>query len=309
MTTPPLPSMVEQFREYAREVREMMPNESWANHVYTLAVRVLNSQFGNDWLERHIFASDNQSPFFRNVDAAAGDEALHRARVVDLAETIINLRKVPGLIDVLHEMKLGHIEDRFAELEVAKMLVMAGSRVNFVTPGGPRGSSYDLEIATSAGKVCADVKCKVESSPSPSSSAILNTLKGARTQLPNDQMGAFFLKCPQSWAPDGDIKPPLSEMLEQAAFEFLRGTQRVVAIVMYFNIVLPMNGGLGVYNVYQQMLNSRHRFGGDQVPVLPLKHEPFIAPRPDWVRLADVFDHPTTQPHTAAFEAGAAAID
>ena len=279
--------MIEQFRQYAREVREALPNESWANHVYTLAVRVLNSTFGNDWVHHHILASDHQSPFFRNLEAATGDEALHRARVVDLAETIINLQKVPGLIDVLREMKLGHIEDRFAELEVGKMLVLAGSQVNFVTPGGPRGSSYDLEIATPAGKVCADVKCRVESSLTPSASAILNTLKRARSQLPVDQMGAFFLKFPQSWAPDGDIKP-LIAILEQAALDFLRGTKRVVAIVMYFNIVLPENGGLRVYNVYRQVLNSRHRFGNNEVPVLPLNHEPFMAPRPDWIRLADV---------------------
>lgn len=287
MTSQPLPSMIEQFLQHGREVREALPNEPWANHVYTLAVRVLNSTFGIGWVDHHILASDDQSPFFRNIEAAAGDEALHRARVVDLAETIINLQKVPGLIEVLRAMKAGHIEDRFAELEVGKMLVLAGSKVNFVTPGGPRGSSYDLEIATPAGKVCADVKCRVERNLPPSASAILNTLKGARKQLPDDQMGAFFLKFPQSWAPDGDIKP-LTAILEHAALDFLRGTKRVVAIVMYFNIVLPVNGGLGVYNVYRQVLNSRHRFGNNEVPVLPLTHAPFLAPRPDWIRLADV---------------------
>jgi quinol monooxygenase YgiN len=287
MTSPPLPSKIEQFRQHAREVREALPDESWANHVYTLAVRILNSTFGSGWVDRHVLASDHQSPFFRNFEAATGDEALHRARVVDLAETIINLQKVPGLINVLLEIMRGHIEDRFAELEVGKMLVLAGSQVEFVKPGGPRGSSYDLEIATPAGKVCADVKCKVESNLTPSGSAILNTLKAARSQLPDDQMGAFFLKLPQSWAPDGDIKP-LIPILEQAALDFLRGTKRVVAVIMYFNIVLPLNGGLAVYNVYRQVLNSCHRFGSKEVPVLPLNHEPFMAPRPDWIRLADV---------------------
>lgn len=100
-------------------------------------------------------------------------------------------------------------------------------------------------------------------------------------------MGAVFLKCPQSWAPDGDIEP-LIATLEQAALDFLRGTKRVVAIVTYFNFVMPVGDGLGVYNVYRQVLNSRHRFGNNEVPVLPLNHKPFMAPRPDWVRLADV---------------------
>lgn len=33
---------------------------------------------------------------------------MHRARVIDLAETILNLQNIPGLIDVLRWMKLGH---------------------------------------------------------------------------------------------------------------------------------------------------------------------------------------------------------
>lgn len=76
-------------------------------------------------------------------------------------------------------------------------------------------------------------------------------------------------------------------MLEQAAGEFLRGTMRVVAIAMYFNVVLPVDGGLGICNVYRQVLSKRHKFGNHEVPVLPLDHEPFIAPRPNWVRLAE----------------------
>lgn len=286
MTAPQPLSTTEQIYQHAQEVREALPNESWANHTYTLAVRILTSAFGFEWVEKHVLASDDRSPFFRNLEAAAGDDSLHRARVVDLAETILNLRKVPGVAEVLRAMKLGNIEDRFAELEVGKMLALAGTKFHFVTPGGPRGTSYDLKIATSAGEVCADVKCKVESNLTISGNAILNTLKGARTQLPNDQMGAFFLKFPQTWAPDGNIEP-LIPVLEEAAGDFMRGTGRVVAIVMYFNMVLPVGDGLGVYNVYRQVLSEQHKFGNGKVPVLPLDHEPFIAPRPDWIRLAD----------------------
>ncbi|MDH2233631.1 MULTISPECIES: hypothetical protein [Delftia] len=280
-------SMLEQIRKHAREVHEALPEASWADHVYAFALRVLSTTFGSDWLEHHVLASDDKSPFFRNLDAKAGDESLHRARVVDLAETILNLQEVPGLKNVLQEMSVGHIEDRFAELEVGKILALAGVKFNYVTPGGPRGSSYDLKIATPSGEVCADVKCRVESNLAPSKSSILNTLKAARTQLPEDEMGAFFLKFPQSWAPDGDINH-LIPMLEQAAGEFLRGTGRVVAIVMYFNLVRPVANSIHVYNVYRQVLSSHHKFGNREVFVLPPDHQPFIAPRPNWIRLAEV---------------------
>ncbi|WP_315134646.1 hypothetical protein [Achromobacter marplatensis] len=293
MTLPPPSSpTIEHYRKYAQEVCEDLPSASYPVHVYALAVRILYAVFGKDWVDHHILDNDDKSSFFRNLEAAAGNGEFHHARVVDLAETIINLQGTPGLEDVISEMKLGHIEDRFAELEVCKILTMAGSRVNFVAPTGARGSSYDLEIETSAGKVCADVKCRIESNLEVNRdlnpNAILNTLKAARTQLPQDQMGALFLKLPQSWAPDGDITQ-LTPRLEKVAREFLRTTKRVVAIVMYFNMVLQKDGGLGVFTEYQQVLNVRHRFGTNEIPVLPQTLEPFLAPRPNWVRLANLF--------------------
>jgi len=287
MSEPTPPSLVELFRGYAQEVRDALPDADWPTRVYALALRVLNSNLGSDWAERHVLGNSDPTPFFRNGAAAAGDEVFHRARVVDLAETIINLYKSPGLSGVLREMQLDHIEDRFAELEVGKILRLAGLSFNYVSPGGPRGSSYDLEITTPAGKVCADVKCRVESS-TPDGGAILNTLKYGRTQLPANEMGAIFLKLPQTWAADGDIAP-LLPMLEEAAERFLRGTKRVVAVIMYFNIVRVVEDRIEIFNVYKQVTNPKHRFEVDgPIHVLPQDHAPFISPRPDWVRLAEI---------------------
>ncbi|ANY18477.1 hypothetical protein AW878_14360 [Bordetella pseudohinzii] len=78
-------------------------------------------------------------------------------------------------------------------------------------------------------------------------------------------------------------------MLKQAALRFLGGTERVVAVVMYFHIVVPENGGLGISNRYLQELNSSHRFGNNNVPVLPQAHEPSMVPPSDWIRLVDLF--------------------
>lgn len=278
--------MIDQARLLAEAIREGLPDASWETRVYAASLNVLNTTFGAEWMEYHVLASDDKSPFFRNRDAAAGDESIHRARVLDLAETILNLQKIPGLLDVLVNMRLGHVEDRFAELEVGKILALSGADFKYVAPGGDRGSSYDLEVATPAGKVCADVKCKVEDSR-PNGVAILNTLKASRSQLPADEMGAFFVKIPQTWAPDGDIAP-LLPMLEEAAAAFLRGTRRVVAVVMYFNIIRQMSDRVEVWNVYKQMTNEKHRFGSAKVRILPQDHQPFLAPRPDWVRLAEI---------------------
>ena len=54
--------MIERIYQHAQEVREALPNESWANHTYTLAVRILTSTFGYDWVEKHVLASDDRSP-------------------------------------------------------------------------------------------------------------------------------------------------------------------------------------------------------------------------------------------------------
>jgi len=92
MTTPQPLSATNQIYRHAQEIREALPDFSWANRTYTLAVRILNSNFGKDWVETHVLASDDQSPFFHNLKDVAGDNSLQHARVVDLAETILNLR-------------------------------------------------------------------------------------------------------------------------------------------------------------------------------------------------------------------------
>jgi hypothetical protein len=286
MTEPKNISEIKALRKFAELLRADRPEAELHDIVFNLACYCLEQKFGNEWVDRHILASDNQSPFFSGLDEPTGDRRFYIARVIDLAEMIFNLRTVPEVEGVLEELLRHNIEDRFAELEVGKMLKLAGVDFKYVAPGGPRGTSYDLLISTHAGEVCAEVKCKIESNTKLSDTAILNTLKGARSQLPEDQMGAVFLKCPQTWAPDGNIESVVPA-LEHAAQRFMRGTSRVVSVVMYFNIV-SFDDNLSIGFRKKEILNPASKFGECETLIFPTDYLPFIAPRPDWVSFVEV---------------------
>ena len=71
----------------------------------------------------------------------------------------------------------------------------------------------------------ADTKCKIDSTVL-SKNTILNALKEARSQLPDDQPGIVLIKFPANWLKaDGHVGTTL-----EATNEFFRANTRVVSV-------------------------------------------------------------------------------
>jgi hypothetical protein len=126
----------------------------------------------------------------------------------------------------------------------------------FVKPQGIKGgANYDLEIFCNNHTVCADTKCKIESTKL-SSGTITSTLTNARTQLPPDGPGIFFVKIPQKWmAQKGWQKITVQGVLDCFAI----GTQRVVSVVIYVEPLHYTDGWLGHGHVFKEIPNPRHK--------------------------------------------------
>jgi hypothetical protein len=71
------------------------------------------------------------------------------------------------------------------------------------------------------------MKCKVESTEL-SDGAIRNAFNTARKQLPSRGLGLVFLKIPESWL----HVPTAGTLLSAVINDFLRGTSRVIAVVV-----------------------------------------------------------------------------
>jgi hypothetical protein len=160
-----------------------------------LAYFIVDRLLSKKWLKKHVLPGCTKPGFF-SVDMQKLDLTCYR--VIDLAELLYNLQDITGFDHCLSNLRKGHMEGTYAELDLGRMLHMY--RVNFVynSPHGMRGDDYDVEIAYPDGLViCTEAKCKVESTGF-GARTVRASLQQVTEQIPTDRPGAAFVKVPQN---------------------------------------------------------------------------------------------------------------
>ncbi len=199
-----------------------------------VCLSVLKHFFGRDWLGAHVLGSEAKG-FLANVFNGDSKTRLIRAfRVTELAEMLYNLQRIDGFYQRIAQMREGQVESTYAELDFGRLLHVHKVPFRFIVPQYRRGFDYDFEIIYPDGLVaCADAKCKLEASQF-SHSAVRNSLKEAREQLPQDRPGIAFVKVPADWIDD----PAIPAELENISAEYLQKTGRMVSIKFYVSTVI-----------------------------------------------------------------------
>lgn len=205
--------------------------------IYGLAIAILRHYFGNEWTEQNASAFFEQKVpkknrkgriFFRTEDPVAENQFRHQLRITQLAEMIFNLQDIDGVDERIEKIKQGALETFYGELECAAQIKKANLPFCFVTPSGNKGGDFDVEILLSSGiKLNCEMKVTTEEKDL-KQSTILNKLSKAKDQLPKEQPCVIFLKVPESWHKQTNVQVVLNESFS----EFLRSTDRVVALVL-----------------------------------------------------------------------------
>ena len=223
---------------------------------FTLCFAIIASKMGIEWLKKHFDPDSTKPGIFKLSEGVGEEEATRNFRAIDLAECLLNLKDIEGLDDCLAQMKEAeNPEAGLAELHVAKMLYVNQWPFRFVKPQGNRGNDYDLEIICHNQLRCGDAKCKIESTAI-SSDTITSTLKNARTQLPPDGAGVFFIKFPQQWM----FSPDWERIAGRGAANFFAmGTQRLASVVFYVEPLTYRDGVIGQGHFYLEVMNPRHK--------------------------------------------------
>jgi len=205
-----------------------------------LAQSVIRHFLGLDWFKAHI-RHDAPKLGFLNYDFSS-DAARERTtfRIVELAESLFNLQHIEGFDACISQMKGGgeKIQSICAELDFGRFLYIHDIKFRFVVPQMTKGTDYDVELFMPDGlAVPADAKCKFETTEiNPTS--VHNSLEKARKQLPADRAGMIFVKVPQRWI----VEPGVAAAMEAAARDFLRRTDRVVAVTFYVSHLETRDG-------------------------------------------------------------------
>jgi hypothetical protein len=216
------------LREMVRAVHHPAPPLGKPLHMieagFRLSAGIILDFLGPDWVNHYLTYKGLMlaSTYF-------GSEDRFLIRVTMLAEMLLNLQDVPGFRGCLRLLADGNIESAFAELEVARLLVMCGVRFGFNERLSQTKTDYDLNIVFRNGEHgCAETKCKYEDTQL-SESTIFNSLHDARRQLPNDRPAAIFVKVPEIWLG----KQEFQQHTNAAVKRFFRETTTVVAVELF----------------------------------------------------------------------------
>lgn len=224
-----------------------------------LAVAVLKYALGEDWLERHISPHAKKEGVLTIRKAESEEAEIAKMRMVELAESLFNLRRIPGVSECIERMKTASNPEPFiAELHIAKMLYANGWPFSFVTPQCKEGRDYDFEIDYYSHIACGDAKCKIEDTPL-SARTITKTLTRSRKQLPANAPGIFFVNFPQSWTNEVNWQ---SVTIQGATDFFAQSSGRVVSVVFYVETYHLVGGQMAAQTqMRHEVLNPQRRFG------------------------------------------------
>lgn len=208
--------------------------------LYLVAAEALVNYLSPEWAAKHVFSTADPNTFLRPNPVLLPDRFKHQDRVISLAEMIFNFQAVEGVEErVKIILSAGDVESTVAELEGAKLLYRGGLVFRFVSPSGPRGSNYDVEIDLPGMEVPCEMKCKLEATDL-GSKTIKDTLNTARSQLPTDGPGVVFVKIPESWVQSTEIVEGVSSALQ----EVFRNTGRISLVVFHWEEwYFPEGGG------------------------------------------------------------------
>lgn len=248
------------IREAARKICAAHPDRDIAFLLFIAVLDILHAFFGAKWVEAQILNSETANNFWRDEE-----NLIHRNRIIRMAELLINLIIVKDFEEVRKRIQEGNIEDSYAELQVAAILRKAKHPFRFVIRSGERFKDYDFEATIGGLEVCIEAKCKMETTAK-SGGSLANSLAHARkNQLPPDKPGLIFVRLPADWlALKGDDQQLSDDlkMVHDTVIDFLRQTERIVAVVCFYDIPILAEGmTVGGLIPLIYLPNSRHRFG------------------------------------------------
>jgi hypothetical protein len=82
--------------KHSADLKAKRPDIDHRGQAYVIALNVLQLCLGHLWMQTHVLGTTSPTDFFRNDWATPGRRSIHMARVINLAEMIINLQDAPG---------------------------------------------------------------------------------------------------------------------------------------------------------------------------------------------------------------------
>jgi hypothetical protein len=192
-----------------------------------LSEDIIDSHLGAGWFSEHVddSSSSKQGRNYFNTDGPPAIRLLAAHRAHELARRLYQLQSFPWFDDVLRRVSTRELSGAGFELDVVFVLHNLVARVTPVEETGHKGDDYDILLDVYGIKVPVEAKAKDDDTPY-TMATVINTVKGAASQLPRGGKGIVFLRLPTPW-----LGPELEETYADALTEATRQTSRVGAVI------------------------------------------------------------------------------
>lgn len=188
-----------------------------------IAKWVILHTLGSGWIKKHI--NDRYFSGKGIVEQFQKQDAFTR-----LAETILNLRRVPGAKERIASLRGKGLHNIMSELQAAAILFRNRIEFQFVKPLGKSGQDYDIQIAADGLEIACEVTEKLPQTRF-SNSTITGTLRKKNRQVPRDNPYVVMLRLPREWLSDDHhptVKMTINEVFQR--YDDLAG------VIIYSNV-------------------------------------------------------------------------
>ncbi|MBJ7325471.1 MULTISPECIES: hypothetical protein [Nocardiaceae] len=222
-----------------RVVEEAMPGRSRFTQEIHLFMFIIEAHLGSDWVTAN-------AEFHADEKPGKGAEYLRRdsdLRIPELSQHYLRLRELARRLFAFEDENFygrlranllrRDLEGAAFEADVVQSLLALPVLIDLRGERNVKGDDYDIDVWLRPPHKKWSIEAKTKHDDGPyTRGGLLNTIRGARRQLPANGIGSIFIKVPQAWASN----PAFQAEAEEAIESFLRNTSRVHAVVIVWDI-------------------------------------------------------------------------
>jgi hypothetical protein len=200
---------------------------------YTLSFEIIKKTTSADWIYNYLKRPEQPDKylFHRKKGTDTDEDKKHRARLFLFAEMLYNLQHIPNIQNVFKKFGKEDFESTYIELEFAKYIFRSGRYFEFNISTGKKRSDYDILIDLNNENAAGEIKSKLESNEY-KPKKLIQTIKDAKKQMPNNIQNFIFIKIPEEWGKNEDIIDSFCGEVKQ----YIDKSERIITVILLWNV-------------------------------------------------------------------------
>lgn len=223
-----------------RQLDKELPNSSRFARDIELFKDVIGQHLGRAWVMANAQFHADEKPgngakyLRRDAPLDITTAAQHYLRLHELASRLFEFSDEDFYERMCANLSRRDLEGAAFEADVVRMLVsMPRLLIDLRGERNVKGDDYDIDVWFRVPDLKWSIEVKTKQDEGPySKNGLLNTIRGARRQLPVGGTGSIFLKLPHAWATDARYQAEAAEVFES----FFGSTSRVQAVVTVWDV-------------------------------------------------------------------------